>query len=62
MIASLFFASIHLHATDVGACQKIIDGKIKVKNGSSIIRIAEHSVHFADNSKLEADIIILATG
>ena len=48
--------------SDVGACKKIVDGKIKIKNGSSILRITENSLIFADDVAIEADIIVLATG
>jgi len=47
---------------DVGACQKIIDGKIKLKNDTLIERFTETSIKFKDGSELEADVIIYATG
>ena len=47
---------------DVGACQLIIDGKIKVKHGQEIDEVLPHGLRFADGTELEADEIVLATG
>ncbi|KAF5371656.1 hypothetical protein D9758_003551 [Tetrapyrgos nigripes] len=47
---------------DVGASQLIIDGKIKLKNDSLIERFTEDGILFENGSKLEADVIIFATG
>ncbi|EKM60238.1 uncharacterized protein PHACADRAFT_23653 [Phanerochaete carnosa HHB-10118-sp] len=47
---------------DAGACQKIIDGKIKMKSGTAVNRIIKTSIIFKDGSELPADIIIVATG
>ncbi|EKM50786.1 uncharacterized protein PHACADRAFT_130256 [Phanerochaete carnosa HHB-10118-sp] len=47
---------------DTGACQKIIDGKIKVKSGFEIDRITETGVVFKDGSELPADVVVIATG
>ncbi|GJE89350.1 NAD(P)/FAD-dependent oxidoreductase [Phanerochaete sordida] len=47
---------------DGGACQKIIDGKIKIKSGVAVERITASGVAFADGSELPADVIIVATG
>ena len=47
---------------DVGASQLIIDGKIKVKQGQEIDAVEEHSLLFADGTRLEADEIVFATG
>ncbi|KAI0089793.1 FAD/NAD(P)-binding domain-containing protein [Irpex rosettiformis] len=47
---------------DVGACQKIIDGKIKLKSGSEIERYTPKGLKFTDGSEIEADIILYATG
>ncbi|EPS95850.1 FAD/NAD-binding domain-containing protein [Fomitopsis schrenkii] len=47
---------------DVGACQKIIDGKIKVKNDSLIERFTKTGIKFRNGSELEADVILYATG
>ena len=48
--------------TDVGACQMIIDGKIKLKQGTEIERFTEKGLKFADGSELNADIVLFATG
>ena len=47
---------------DVGCSQLIIDGKIKVKQGSEISEFKEHSLLFEDGTELEADEIVFATG
>ena len=47
---------------DVGCSQLIGDGKIKIKQGKEITKIVEDGVIFEDGSKLEADVIVLATG
>ena len=46
----------------MGACQKIIDGNIKVKAGSGVDRITKTGVALEDGSELLADIVIVATG
>ncbi|EKM60233.1 uncharacterized protein PHACADRAFT_246087 [Phanerochaete carnosa HHB-10118-sp] len=47
---------------DAGACQKIIDGMIKMKSGTEVDRITKTGVAFKDGSELPADIIVVATG
>ncbi|KAJ3804067.1 hypothetical protein F5876DRAFT_91876 [Lentinula aff. lateritia] len=47
---------------NVGASQLIADGKIKLKSGGNVAKIAEDKVFFDDGSHLEADVIIFATG
>jgi putative flavoprotein involved in K+ transport len=46
---------------DVGASQLIIDGKIKLKAGQ-VSEIDENGVIFEDGSRLDADVIVYATG
>ncbi len=46
---------------DVGASQLLIDGKVKLKAGQ-VSEIVEDGVRFEDGSKLEADLIVYATG
>lgn len=46
---------------DVGASQLIIDGKIKLKTGQ-VSEIVPDGIVFEDGSKLEADVIVYATG
>jgi putative flavoprotein involved in K+ transport len=47
---------------DVGACDLIIDGSVKLRSGVSIAEIKPTSVVLTDGSELEADLIVLATG
>lgn len=47
---------------DVGACQMIVDGKIKLKSGTQIERFTEKGLKFEDGTELEADTVIYATG
>jgi hypothetical protein len=49
-------------ATDVGASQLIIDGKIKLKNDSLLKEFTENGLRFEDGSELEADVVLFATG
>ena len=46
---------------DIGASQLIIDGEIKLKRGQ-VTEVAEDGVVLDDGSKLEADVIVYATG
>ena len=52
----------HQVCLDVGACQKIIDGKIKIKNDSPIERLTKTGIRFQNGSEIEADVIMCATG
>ncbi|KIK22727.1 hypothetical protein PISMIDRAFT_679944 [Pisolithus microcarpus 441] len=47
---------------DVGASQKIIDGKIKLKTDGHIARFTPTGLLFEDGSTLDADVVIFATG
>lgn len=40
----------------------IIDGDIKLKQGTEIERFTEKGLKFADGSELEADVVLFATG
>jgi len=46
---------------DVGASQLIIDGQIKLKNGS-VKTFTDDSLIFEDGSQLKADVVVFATG
>jgi hypothetical protein len=46
----------------VGCSQKIIDGRVKIKQGQEIERFEENGIRFKDGSFLEANIVVLATG
>lgn len=48
--------------TDVGACQQIIDGKIKIKNDAQIMRFTKDGILFDNGSELKADVVVVATG
>ncbi|EIW79086.1 FAD/NAD(P)-binding domain-containing protein [Coniophora puteana RWD-64-598 SS2] len=50
------------HYIDTGTSQYIIDGRIKVKNGSSIEQYTPTGVKFSDGTEIEADIVVFATG
>ncbi|HQU24836.1 MAG TPA: NAD(P)/FAD-dependent oxidoreductase, partial [Acidiphilium sp.] len=47
---------------DVGACDLVIDGSIKLKSGVQIAEITETGVKMADGEELPADLIVYATG
>ncbi|KAH7918208.1 FAD/NAD(P)-binding domain-containing protein [Leucogyrophana mollusca] len=47
---------------DVGASQMIIDGKIKLKSDSLLTRFTPSGLEFEDGSKLDADVVLFATG
>lgn len=47
---------------DVGACDLVANGDVKLKSGVDIARITEHSVVLSDGTELEADLIVYATG
>lgn len=47
---------------DVGACELVANGDIKLRSGVSIERINPHSVTLTDGSELHADLIVYATG
>ena len=50
------------HYFDVGASAKVIRGEIKMKSDSAIAGFTSTGLEFADGSKLDADVIIYATG
>ena len=47
---------------DVGACQMVIDGDIKLVSGVGIDRLDETGVVLSDGRHLEADLVVYATG
>ncbi|KAI6105061.1 hypothetical protein EDD16DRAFT_231606 [Pisolithus croceorrhizus] len=47
---------------DFGASQKIVDGKIGLKNDSNIARFTPAGLLFEDGSTLDTDIVVFATG
>ncbi|KAG5721450.1 Flavin-containing monooxygenase YUCCA4 [Termitomyces sp. T112] len=50
------------HYFDTGGSQLIIDGKIKLKNDSTIGAFYQNGIEFTNGSRVEADVIIYATG
>lgn len=47
---------------DVGACQLIIDGSIKLRSRTDISHLTEDAVVLADGTALPADLVVYATG
>jgi putative flavoprotein involved in K+ transport len=47
---------------DVGACDLIIDGSIKLKSGSDVDHLSENAVMLTDGTTLPADLVVYATG
>lgn len=47
---------------DVGACDLIIDGSIKLKSGSDVDRLTQDAVVLKDGTELPADLVVYATG
>jgi len=47
---------------DVGACDLVIDGSIKLQSGKGISHLSEHAVVLDDGTELPADLVVYATG
>ncbi|PWR22915.1 NAD(P)/FAD-dependent oxidoreductase [Zavarzinia aquatilis] len=47
---------------DVGACDLVIDGSIKLKSGSDVSHLTEDAVVLKDGTVLPADLVVYATG
>lgn len=47
---------------DVGACDLVIDGSIKLKSGVDVSHLTESAVVLKDGTELPADLIVYATG
>ncbi|KDQ16834.1 hypothetical protein BOTBODRAFT_30735 [Botryobasidium botryosum FD-172 SS1] len=47
---------------DIGCCEAIINGRIKVKQGQEIDHFEEDGIVFADGVKIQADAVVCATG
>ncbi|MDT8465375.1 NAD(P)/FAD-dependent oxidoreductase [Alcaligenes nematophilus] len=47
---------------DVGACELIIDGSIKLKSRTGISHLTENAVVLTDGTELPADLVVYATG
>ncbi|MDH5858003.1 NAD(P)/FAD-dependent oxidoreductase [Lampropedia aestuarii] len=47
---------------DVGACDLVIDGSIKLQSGKGISHLSENAVVLDDGTELPADLVVYATG
>ncbi|MBB4184688.1 putative flavoprotein involved in K+ transport [Sinorhizobium terangae] len=47
---------------DVGACDLVIDGSIKLKSGSDVSHLTEDAVVLKDGTEIPADLVVYATG
>jgi putative flavoprotein involved in K+ transport len=47
---------------DVGACDLVADGRIKLKSGVNVARLTENAVILTDGTELPADLVVYATG
>jgi len=47
---------------DQGACDLMIEGKIKVKSETNIDRFTKTGLRFQDGTEIEADVVVMATG
>ncbi|OEC96903.1 NAD(P)/FAD-dependent oxidoreductase [Rhizobium sp. YK2] len=47
---------------DVGACDLVIDGSIKLRSGVDVSHLTENNVVLKDGTELPADLIVYATG
>jgi putative flavoprotein involved in K+ transport len=47
---------------DVGACDLVADGRIKLKSGVGVERLTENAVVLSDGAELPADLVVYATG
>ncbi|MGV2067403.1 NAD(P)/FAD-dependent oxidoreductase [Agrobacterium sp. 22-226-1] len=47
---------------DVGACDLVIDGSIKLKSGVDVSHLRENAVVLKDGTELPADLVVYATG
>ena len=50
------------HYVDIGASQKIVDGKIRIKSGIPVTEWVENGLRFEDGTVEEADVVVFATG
>ena len=61
-IFSHVFEKKGCHYVDIGASQKIVDGKIRVKSGILPTEWVENGLRFEDGTVEEADVVVFATG
>ncbi|KAJ7319091.1 FAD/NAD(P)-binding domain-containing protein [Mycena albidolilacea] len=58
----LLYAYAGGFVSDVGCCQRIIDGKVKLRSAVGVDHFEEGQVVLSDGSKLDADVVVYATG
>lgn len=61
-LAMKYLRSASGYYIDVGASQMVIDGRIKVESGTEIQAIDETGIVLTDGRRVDADVIIYATG
>ncbi|KIK66466.1 hypothetical protein GYMLUDRAFT_141843, partial [Collybiopsis luxurians FD-317 M1] len=61
-IFPLLFTKAGGYYIDTGGSQDVIDGKIKLKNGSAIKVFSEGGLVFEDGHSIDADVVVFATG
>ncbi|MCH7629841.1 MAG: NAD(P)/FAD-dependent oxidoreductase [Proteobacteria bacterium] len=61
-IAAKYLRSASGYYIDVGACEMIADGRVKVKSGVEIERLTADGVQMADGTHVPADVVVYATG
>lgn len=47
---------------NIGASELVADGRVKLKSGTELAEVKEHSAVFADGSEMDVDLILFATG
>ena len=50
----------HIAGVDVGCCDRIVDGRIKLKAGVEVKSFEPNAVVFTDGTRAEADVVIFA--
>ncbi|CAK5284752.1 unnamed protein product [Mycena citricolor] len=51
-----------VHELQIGACEAIINGEIKIKSDTTITEVTSSGLVFSDGSKLDVDVIVYCTG
>lgn len=59
--SSTFKRTANFHQ-DMGAAQLIVDGKIRVHSGAGLVGLTETAALLSDGTRLDADLVVLATG
>ena len=61
-VCSIYLRRASGYYIDVGACDLVIDGSIKLQAGKQISHLSENAVVLADGTELPADLVVYATG